>query len=133
VPSSHAHPEQEERFNVLEGRMRMRIGGRRMVIGPGDTAIIPPGTVHSFANAGTQPVRVLVETRPALAMEELLASAADLARAQLSARRRLPNPVRLALFMREYAREVRAPYLPRPLVRLVTASIVTVAGWFGLA
>jgi hypothetical protein len=109
----------------------MRIGGRRMIVGPGDTAIIPPGTVHSFANAGTRPVRVLVETRPALAMEELLATAADMARAQLSARSKLPNPVSLALFMREYAHEVRAPYLPRLLVDLVTMSIVTVAGWFG--
>jgi hypothetical protein len=132
VPSSHAHPEQEERFTVLEGRIRMRIGGRRVVIGPGDTAIIPPGTVHSFANAGTRSVRVLVETRPALAMEELLATAADLARAQLRARRRLPDPVSLALFMRAYAREVRAPYLPRPLVDLVTTSIIVVARWFGL-
>jgi hypothetical protein len=75
---------------------------------------------------------VLVETRPALAMEELLATAADLARAQLSARRRLPDPVSLALFMRAYAHEVRAPYLPRPLVDLVTRSIIVVAGWFGL-
>ncbi|HJP73348.1 MAG TPA: cupin domain-containing protein [Pseudonocardiaceae bacterium] len=132
VPSSHAHPEQQERFTIVDGRLRLRVGGKRMVLGPGDSATIPRGTVHSFANAGTTPVRVNVETRPALAMEALLATAAELARAQLTARRRLPNLVSLALFMREYAHEVRAPYLPAPFAELITRSIAVVAGWFGL-
>lgn len=132
VPSSHAHPEQQERFTIVDGRLRMRVAGKRMVLGPGDTAIIPPGTVHGFANAGTTPVRAIVETRPALAMEELLDTAAEMARAQLTARSRLPNPVSLALFMREYAHEVRAPYVPARVAGLVTAAIAVVAGWFGL-
>jgi hypothetical protein len=37
VPSSHAHPRQEECFTVLAGRMRFRVGGRRLTAGPGDT------------------------------------------------------------------------------------------------
>ncbi len=52
VPSSHAHPEQEERFTVLEGRMRFRVGWRRLIAIPGDVVTVPPGTVHHFANAG---------------------------------------------------------------------------------
>jgi hypothetical protein len=28
VPSSHSHPEQEERFSVVSGQMRFRVGGR---------------------------------------------------------------------------------------------------------
>jgi len=119
VPSSHAHPEQEECFTVLEGRMRFRVGGRRITAGPGDTVVVPPGTVHHFANAGSRPARVSVQTRPALSMQELLETAAAMAQAQHAAARRLPSPVDLALFMRDFEREVRAPYLPAALVRAV--------------
>jgi quercetin dioxygenase-like cupin family protein len=120
VPSSHAHPEQEERFTVLDGQLRFRVGGRRITAGPGDTVRVPPGTVHHFANAGPRPARVAVRTRPALSMQELLETAAAMAQAQHAAARRRPSPVDLALFMRDFEREVRAPYLPAALVRVVT-------------
>jgi quercetin dioxygenase-like cupin family protein len=119
VPSSHAHPEQEECFTVLDGQMRFRVGGRRIMAGPGDTVLVPPGTVHHFANAGPRPARVAVQTWPALSMLELLETAAAMAQAQHAAARRLPSPVDLALFMRDFEREVRAPYLPAALVRTV--------------
>jgi quercetin dioxygenase-like cupin family protein len=120
VPSSHAHPEQEEVFTVLEGQMRFRVGGRRITAGPGDTVLVPPGTVHHFANAGPRPARVAVQTWPALSMLELLETAAAMARAQHAAARRLPSPVDLVLFMRDFEREVRAPYAPAALVHAVT-------------
>jgi quercetin dioxygenase-like cupin family protein len=132
VPSSHAHPEQEESFTVLAGRMRFRVGGRRVTAGPGDTVRVPPGTVHHFANAGSQPARVAVQTRPALNMQELLETAAVLAQEQYAAARRLPSPLDLALFMRDFEREVRAPYLPPALVRAVTRPLSWLARRRGL-
>jgi quercetin dioxygenase-like cupin family protein len=132
VPSSHAHPEQEECFTVLDGRMRFRVGGRRITAEPGDTVVVPPGTVHHFANAGPRPARVAVQTWPALSMQDLLETAAAMARAQHAAARRLPNPVDLALFMRDFEREVRAPYLPAALVRAVIRPAAWLAGRCGL-
>jgi quercetin dioxygenase-like cupin family protein len=116
VPSSHAHPEQTETFTVLEGRMRFRVGWRRVLATPGQSVRIPPGTVHHFANAGRAPARVMVESRPALAMEDLLATAAAIAQDQHATGRALPRPVELALFMADFEREVRAPFLPPRLV-----------------
>ncbi len=52
VPSSHAHPEQQESFTVLEGSMRFRVGWRRLTATAGQQVVVPPGTVHHFANAG---------------------------------------------------------------------------------
>lgn len=148
VPSSHAHPEQEERFTVLAGRMRFRVGGRRVIAGPGDTVVVPPGTVHHFANASHLPARVAVHTTPALDMRDLLETAAALAQRQDAALarvrrllppslrrlmpRQLPSPVGLALFMRDFDREVRAPYLPGSLVRAVTGTVAWLATRFGL-
>ncbi len=132
VPSSHAHPRQEESFTVLAGQMRFRIAGRRVLAGPGDTVRVPPGTVHHFANAGSEPARVAVQTSPALSMQELLETAAAMARAQLAAARRLPRPLELALFMRDFEREVRAPYLPAALVGAVIRPLAWLARRAGL-
>ena len=127
VPSSHAHPRQEELFTVLEGRMRFRVGRRTVTAGPGEAVRVPPGAVHHFANPGPRAARVAVETRPALDMQALLETAAALASDQAAAGRRLPRPAELALFMRDFEQEVRAPYLPAPLVRLVTRAIARLA------
>jgi mannose-6-phosphate isomerase-like protein (cupin superfamily) len=132
VPSSHAHPGQEECFTVLEGSIRFRVGRRRLTAGPGDTVRVPPGTVHHFANRGQVPVRVAVRTSPALTMPELLATAAALAAEQHAAARRLPRPLDLALFMADFEREVRAPYLPAPLVRAVVRTAARLARRRGL-
>ncbi|HEY2079932.1 MAG TPA: cupin domain-containing protein [Streptosporangiaceae bacterium] len=123
VPSSHAHPAQQETFTVLEGTMRFRVGWRRIIARPGQRVLVPPGTVHHFANAGPVTARVAVESRPALRMEDLLEIAAALAQDQHAAGRALPRPLDLALFMTEFEREIAAPYLPRSLVRLVMRAI----------
>ncbi|WP_203919881.1 cupin domain-containing protein [Rugosimonospora africana] len=127
VPSSHAHPAQEERFTVVSGRMRFRVGGHPILAGPGATVVVPPETVHSFANAGPETARVLVTTTPALQMRELLETAAAMAREQHAAGRWLPHLFDLALFMSDFEREVRAPYLPVGLVRLAMRAVARLA------
>jgi quercetin dioxygenase-like cupin family protein len=132
VPSSHAHPAQEEAFTVLAGRIRFRVGFRRVIANPGDTVRIPPGTVHHFANAGRGPVRVSVQTSPALGMQDLLETAAALAQDQHAAGRRLPRLLDLALFMGDFEHEVRAPYVPAVLVRAVLTPLAWLAKRQGL-
>ena len=132
VPSSHAHPRQEESFTVLAGQLRFRIAGRRVLAGPGDTVRVPPGAVHHFANPGRSPARVAVRTSPALSMAELLEVAAAMARDQHAAARRRPRPVELALFMRDFEREVRAPYVPAALAGAVIRPVAWLAGRLGL-
>lgn len=64
------------------------------------------------------------QTRPALAMQDLLETAAALARDQhAAARTRLAE---LALFMRDFEREVAAPVLPG-LLRLATRLLARLA------
>jgi hypothetical protein len=109
-----------------------RVRGRAVILTAGQTLAVPAGTVHSFANAGPGPVRVVVETRPALEMQALLETAAAMARDQHAAGRILPRPADLALFMRDFEREVRAPYLPAALVRPVMRGVARLAsarGW----
>ena len=125
VPIPHVHPIQTERFEVVEGLMRFRLGLRRRLAGPGDVVEVAPGVVHGFANAGEEEARVRVEVRPALAMEEMLAEVVAMAQAGRMTRRGLPRNLRdLALLARTYDREARAPLLSVGMQRLLLAPLV---------
>ena len=128
VPIPHVHPIQTERFEVLAGRMRFRVGLRTRVAGPGDVVEVDPGVMHSFANAGDQEARLRVEVRPALRMEEMLAEVVAMAWAGRMTRRGLPrNPLELALLARRYDREAHAPLLGVRLQRLLLFPLVASA------
>jgi len=130
VPSRHVHPLQEERFTVVKGQLRFRLGRlglRRVLANPGDTVVVPAGTAHWFGNAGTGVMHARVEARPALRMEEMFESAAAMGRAGCIPGTRMPRPTNLARFLIEFQREVRVPDLPAGLVRMVLAPLA----WLG--
>jgi quercetin dioxygenase-like cupin family protein len=125
VPIPHVHPIQTERFEVVAGLMRFRLGLRRRLAGPGDVVEVAPGVVHGFANAGDDEARVRVEVRPALAMEKMLAEVVAMAQAGRMTRRGLPRNLRdLAVLARTYDREAHAPLLSVGLQRLLLAPLV---------
>src|SRR5215212_1293639 len=123
VPGAHVHPEQEERFHVLEGTMRFRLGMRTIVAEAGETVIVPRGRVHRFANGGGTPARARVEVVPALDMEDLLTTTVELAYEGNVTRKGMPKPMHLALFVRRFEREVRAPFPPAWMVRVLMAPL----------
>ena len=127
VPGAHVHPEQEERFHVLEGEMTFRLGARRIVATAGETVVVPAGRVHRFANKSGAPVRARVEVVPALGMEQLLETTVELALEGNTTRKGMPKPLHLALFVRRYEREVRAPFPPAALVRALMAPLHAIA------
>ncbi len=63
----HVHRKQEERFEVVTGRVRAHVDGEERSHGRGDVFAAPPGSVHTVWNdGGDDDVRLLVEFRPAL-------------------------------------------------------------------
>ena len=133
VPGAHVHPEQEERFHVLEGTMRFRLGLRTIVAGPGETVVVPAGRVHKFANGGNTTARVRVEVEPALDMAQLLVTSAELAHQGKVLRSGMPKPLHLALFVQRFKREVRAPFPPPWVVRSTLAPLGALARRRGYA
>jgi quercetin dioxygenase-like cupin family protein len=128
VPIPHVHPIQSERFEVVDGRMRFRLGLRKVFAGPGEVVEVAPGVIHGFANAGDGEARVRVEVRPALEMEEMLAEVVAMAQAGGMSRRGMPrNLFDLALLARTYDREAHAPLLTVGLQRLLLAPLVILA------
>lgn len=133
VPGAHVHPEQEERFHVTEGTMKFRLGLKTIVAGPGETVIVPKGRVHRFANGGDTVAKARVQVVPALDMEQLFETTVELAREGKTNRKGMPKPLHLALFVRRYAREVRAPFPPAPIVNALMAPVAALARRLGHA
>jgi quercetin dioxygenase-like cupin family protein len=125
VPIAHVHPIQTERFEVVEGQMRFRVGLRTRLAGPGDVVEVAPGVIHAFANAGEEEARLHVEVRPALAMEQMLAEVVALAEAGRMTERGMPrNLLDLAVLARKYDQEAHAPYLSVGVQRVLLAPLV---------
>jgi quercetin dioxygenase-like cupin family protein len=128
VPIAHVHPIQTERFEIVDGLVRFRIGLRKLDARPGDVLEVAPGQVHSFANAGDDEAHLRVEVRPALALEEMLAEAVAMAQAGRMNRRGIPrNLLDLAVIARRYDQEAHAPLLSIPVQRLLLAPLVFLA------
>jgi quercetin dioxygenase-like cupin family protein len=127
VPIPHVHPIQTERFEVVEGTMRFRVGLRTRIARAGDVVEVAPGVMHSFANVGEEEARLRVEVRPALAMEEMFAEVVAMARAGRMSRRGLPrNLFEFAALARKYDQEAHAPLLTVGVQRLLLAPLT----WF---
>ena len=127
VPGMHVHPEQEERFEILEGRMKFRMGMRTIEAGPGETVVVPAGKAHKFTNAGDDTVVARVTVTPALEMERLFETSVALAEEGRVLRSGMPKPLDLALFVREFKREVRGPFSPGAVQRAMLAPLAKLA------
>lgn len=99
LPPAHFHPQQDERFEVLEGAVRTVIGGTARRYEAGETFDVPAGVVHQMAGDG--PARVNWQVRPALRtaefFERLYGDGPDSARAASS-----PQD-----FLDEFSEEIR--------------------------
>lgn len=125
VPIPHVHPIQTERFEVVEGEMRFRIGLRTVIAQAGDVIEVAPGVAHSFANAGDGEAKLRVEVRPALAMEDMFAEVIAMAKAGRMNRRGMPrNVFELAALARKYDQEARAPLMSVGVQRALLAPLV---------
>jgi quercetin dioxygenase-like cupin family protein len=124
VPSDHVHPVQEERFEVLSGRVSVRVGRERRELATGQSIILPPGTTHGLRNIGDDEARVLVDVRPALRMEELFERICALAQVGRVNRRGNPRALPAALIA-DSCRDVA--YLPGVPVALQKGGISALA------
>jgi quercetin dioxygenase-like cupin family protein len=112
VAAAHVHPHQTERFEVVEGRLGLRIGERELIAEPGDVATVEPGTPHRFWNAGEDEARFFCEVRPALEFESLIETMFRLAAAGKTNRKGMPTPLRLAVIAKAHFDTVRLPFPP---------------------
>lgn len=109
TPRPHVHPALTEEYEVLEGSFEVLIGTEWHKLTAGDSASVPPGTVHTF-RVGGSPVRVRNVHRPALDFEpyiKRLCSAAN--QRNLGDLTGLRALLYIAVLVREFPQHSRAP------------------------
>jgi quercetin dioxygenase-like cupin family protein len=65
APPPHFHPQQDERFEVVEGTMQVRLDGADRELNAGDVLEIPRGVVHQMWNEGDETAILNWRTEPA--------------------------------------------------------------------
>ncbi len=63
-PAPHAHRNQTELFEGIAGTVELQLGKRRITLGPGGTATVPPGVLHGFRNVTQAPASIRVIASP---------------------------------------------------------------------
>src|SRR5439155_7718010 len=72
VCAAHVHPYQSERFEIVSGRIGMKLGRKKVELGADEVVLVDPGTPHKFWNAGADELHFVTVVRPALQFERLL-------------------------------------------------------------
>jgi mannose-6-phosphate isomerase-like protein (cupin superfamily) len=60
--STHAHPQKQEAFIVLKGRVYISVGQRAVIAEPGDAVVINNGIYHYFIGLARESVMVEAST-----------------------------------------------------------------------
>jgi quercetin dioxygenase-like cupin family protein len=127
VPGKHVHPSQEERFEVLSGTMKFKMGRKTVIAEAGEVVTVPAGVAHKFANGSDATAHVRVQVRPALEMERLFETAVALAEEGRTTGKGMPKPLDLALFVSEFADEVQGAFPPVWIQRATLAPLAWIA------
>ena len=131
APPAHFHPRQEERFAILEGRMRAVVGGVARELAAGESLVIAAGASHAMWNPGPGSARVSWQVRPALRTQQFFATVFALAaRGQVDGRG-VPGPLDLALLMPYFRDEIQVPRPPAWVQRLIFGALAPVARLLG--
>jgi len=130
VLHEHLHPVQEERFEVVSGRMDGVVDGDPHVAEAGTVIVNKPGTPHAWWNAGDEEAHLVVEFRPALKTATLFETSFALAQQGKVRGSGLPkNPLQLAVIYDEYKNETSAAKPYQRLAMTILAPIGRACGF----
>ena len=132
ISPDHVHPRQETRFEVLSGKLGLRLHGVEGIHGPGAVIVAPAGTPHAAWNGGEDALHLLVEFRPALRTEIVFETLAGLARDGKTTKTGVPkNPLRLALILRHFEDEIYFVRPPVAVQRVILEALAIVGRLLG--
>ena len=105
---AHLHPRQEERWSVLEGRVRFQLGREKRVIGPEDgEMVVEPNVVHGLESVDDREARLHTLVSPALGLQAFLEESAAAGQEGLFTPRGLPRGLRGARWAARFLKRNR--------------------------
>jgi mannose-6-phosphate isomerase-like protein (cupin superfamily) len=127
VAAAHIHPTIRERFHVLQGEVGLLLGEEERVLGAGESAEIPAGTVHDWWQLGEDKAQVVVEVEPGSRFTEMVGTMFGLARDGKVDKRGVPRPLQLAVTAREYG-DVMVVLSPPPWAQRLLFGVLAPLG-----
>ncbi len=122
--SEHVHRFQEERTEVVSGKLGMRVGGQELLLSAGQKAVGPPGVPHAWWNPSEEEeVRFVSEIRPGLEVEAFFETLLGLARDGKNIGPVPRNPLQLAVLADEIANWL----VLRPMEKVLFAPVAALA------
>lgn len=121
----HKHLKCAERFEVIYGKLGVILNDSQQLLQTGDSITIPPGTPHTFWNAGDGELRFMTEVRPPGELQTYWETVFGLAQDGKVGANGLPNLLQLAVVA-----PLADSYDPRIPVA-VTRALVVVLGAVG--
>ena len=131
MPPEHFHPQQHERFEIVRGEYRARIGGEERRYRAGDVFEIPPGVPHWMHNTSDEPGQLLWQIRPALRTEDMFHILFGLARDGKTKANGAPSLLQLAVILRAYRAEFVATSPPPAVQRIVFGLLAPIGRLLG--
>lgn len=93
----HIHLQCEERFEVVDGHLGVILDSEQRLLGVGEQVLIPPGTPHTFWNAGEGELRFITDVRPPGQLQTYWETIFGLAEDGKVGKNGLPNLLQLAV------------------------------------
>lgn len=126
----HVNPLFAEHCTVVSGTAEFRLGDRRWRAVAGEQAVLPPGVLHNFRNAGSDELHVYVEAHPGGDYREFLDAVFE--RGGPTTSRGLPmNPLRMAVIQARYPDAIYLSSIPRSLQRAATKLLAPLGRMLG--
>ncbi|MGX2993084.1 cupin domain-containing protein [Streptomyces sp. JNUCC 64] len=69
--TEHLHPYSEEFLHVVTGELEITLNGEPVIIGPGDSLLVPINMRHRLVNTGPEPALVVFHLSPLAPRPEL--------------------------------------------------------------
>ncbi len=130
-PGAHYHPVQEERFEVLEGTVRVMLDDKQRDLQVGEVLVVAPKQRHEMWNAGDSWARVNWQVRPALKTQQFFETVFGLASDGKVNGNGVPNLLQIAVMLREYDAVYRLPSPPRVVQRIIFGLLAPLARLLG--
>lgn len=127
IAQGHIHTGQVERHEVLEGSMKLVMGGQTHVLTAGQSMEVPAGTAHAQRAGGPGAGRVRVQARPAGDTLAFLRRLAQMCADGDLNRFGLPRPLAAARLVRDFGHTGRASQPPEVVQRALAGAIVWAA------
>lgn len=126
-PPEHFHPDNTERFEVVEGRFVFTVEGEDRELATGDEITVDPRTAHTFRNETDSFAVCLVELRPPGAVGDVLATLAGLAHDGKLTRSGRPRPLQGIVMAADLANDTVFTSPPPPIQRATASLLAPIA------